>query len=959
MDCIKCNLRPAKKNSNFCIKCEPEPCLTWYKFKKERLLNKTRLNILTIIDDELLFYEYYQWDPEHFSPTLCWEDGGFKKNYDLMKSYFNEIYFHILRERLSSIAGTNIIEEGYLEVVESTFIRFWENVNSLLRRFHDDINPTSSGYINPILILLKKVLIDVQLKNVERYPDHLTKIIDNASSVFIRGSALFYLELYYQLFDENLIDDFQSELEMMDYETARDIILKPKILLVPWSHQIKGYENWSKNGHQGIIEMATSTGKTLIGMIAINELYKSNSKLKVRILTHSRAILNQWRSEVIEKMGILTPIDRDYTIPITVNDLEIHFNTIQSVMKDPQSYPCDLLIVDEVHHGAAPEFRKALTLPAKYKMGLSATIEGRMKLEELYPLLGPKVFSYSIHKAQEDGILPKFQWKVHSVYLSIKELSEFEDITNKIAKSFMTIKNDTDLIRKLSDNRMEYLEDIHDFIQLTEYCRMRKKDIPDNWKQLQGMILSRRWIIHRSKPKLDRAIILARRYHDNHKVIIFTMDIESCNEIEKSLKSSCTNVFMAHSGLKDKDPTDQINKFKAAKNGILIGARMLDEGLDIPDADIGINVASSKTKLQLVQRMGRILRRGEGKKPVFHHYIAITEDNNRIKEDDNLTFLDDLSWVMDTALKMSIDLEIEEDDLTLQKLKKESENMISRKYQKVLGRKQMEYGTLKVNDLLERFDLRALISITNYLNRIGPDKSISDEEWAEIIKKAHDLETNDPINLPGHWWILIMADRNSGKLRKILGDYLDSNTDKGTIDESDIPEIQDIQLMNRNFDEFESDGEHSYIKTTGVTSVKKPLSEKEKRFQKSFEFYKDRMKKLRSISYDSNKPYRRRPDASYKLGDKYDDVNSGKQFGFDSEGNFFKVDKNGRYYIDSTEGVKKLWFVFSKYKPNGGRLNINKEGNILTVIYNKRKDLSYVIFLGNVNDYKLRRNIFT
>lgn len=79
---------------------------------------------------------------------------------------------------------------------------------------------------------------------------------------------------------------------------------------------------------------------------------------------------------------------------------------------------------------------------------------------------------------------------------------------------------------------------------------------------------------------------------------------------------------------------------------------MLDEGIDIPDAEVGINVASSRTRLQLIQRPGRILRNRPGKHPVFHHFVAIPR--HYIVSEDSYSYQNDLAWITDMALKMGI-----------------------------------------------------------------------------------------------------------------------------------------------------------------------------------------------------------------------------------------------------------------------------------------------------------------
>jgi superfamily II DNA or RNA helicase len=52
---------------------------------------------------------------------------------------------------------------------------------------------------------------------------------------------------------------------------------------------------------------------------------------------------------------------------------------------------------------------------------------------------------------------------------------------------------------------------------------------------------------------------------------------------------------------------------------------MLDEGVDLPDVDIAINAAAEKTQRQLIQRRGRVLRRGGEHTPVFHQFVVDDE----------------------------------------------------------------------------------------------------------------------------------------------------------------------------------------------------------------------------------------------------------------------------------------------------------------------------------------------
>ncbi len=51
---------------------------------------------------------------------------------------------------------------------------------------------------------------------------------------------------------------------------------------------------------------------------------------------------------------------------------------------------------------------------------------------------------------------------------------------------------------------------------------------------------------------------------------------------------------------------------------------MLDEGIDVPEANIGIIASGTGSKLAYIQRLGRILRKKEGKEAIL--YEIITEE---------------------------------------------------------------------------------------------------------------------------------------------------------------------------------------------------------------------------------------------------------------------------------------------------------------------------------------------
>jgi superfamily II DNA or RNA helicase len=118
------------------------------------------------------------------------------------------------------------------------------------------------------------------------------------------------------------------------------------------------------------------------------------------------------------------------------------------------------------------------------------------------------------------------------------------------------------------------------------------------------------------------ALQIAIEQGRDHKCLLFHMTIDTCNWLQKQIANDGNEAWALHSDLSDDDRTDHLAAFKKARQGVLIAPRVLDEGVDIPDADVGINAANNTTKLQLVQRMGRVLRKYGNKEPVFYQLFC-------------------------------------------------------------------------------------------------------------------------------------------------------------------------------------------------------------------------------------------------------------------------------------------------------------------------------------------------
>lgn len=713
---------------------------TFDYFKTQKLDNNPAPVALSLADEELLnhYYNKYEFKTRQRTRFILQMDGN-SPAYSELEKYIAETSVIVLSEQFP--AGTEI-SDCYIE-----FTEFRRKLQDSLHSYPEAQKVT----------ILKKLGININYSPSE---------IDQISRLFSTESSLFAMELYLNLKREEKLEDYLNRCPRSEKAFKR-IAETPCILLDLWDHQKKARQNWINAGGKGIVQMATATGKTLVGLASAYDLFSREGSLNVLVICHSKAILNQWRREVIEKLGFLGNGDDSYTKPLTFrNKFVFQFETIQKVMKDPASYKSDLLIVDEVHHGAGARFRDALSVPCNWKLGLSATVEGQEKNTVLKEYLGKSVFTYTLKDARNDHIIPDFKLVIHKTFLDIAEEEEFDLITEKII-SLLNFINATQKreIFNLSKKRFERFENLGDFVRLMKNIRYQGDDVPKEWNHLMGLINKRRWVIHRSSPKIAHAINLTEKVAPDHKCVLFAMDIATCKHINKSLSGSLPS-FLIHSGLKEAEKDSQFRQFKNSSNGVLIAPKMLDEGIDLPDVDVGINVASSKTELQLIQRLGRILRNCPGKKPVFHHFVAVPR--NYIVSEDSFTFQNDLGWITDVALKMGIPIEevIHESEY-FSAFEREAESAVSQYFTGHESLKTENFGDINVQNLVDSILPEAQTKLIHLLG-MQNDK-ITDRKWADILRSAYSDESM--LEIPSHRWLLVIGDRNPEKIQDLINNH--------------------------------------------------------------------------------------------------------------------------------------------------------------------------------------------
>lgn len=609
---------------------------------------------------------------------------------------------------------------------------------------------------------------------------------------------------------QELIDETE-QLAKLTREEVKNRLGYPILMVDLWKNQEEGLEAWLDADREAILEMATATGKTVAGIGAIAylcgempnwpEQSPKTEDASIMVVAHSNAILAQWRQEIAEKLGfsVSAIADGDETDPLKMTTGEIEFHTAQWLQKRYErdledSY--DLIIYDEVHHlSREGGLGEAITRPNyEATLGLSATIrdeEGQQRRSRLEDLLAPVEYQYSLTEAIEDEIIPQFEWTVHPTTLDPVDQQEWEEKTDTISTLFQTIKGSQQTKRILEDLSVPFieLEHVGDFVQAHSAAEYEYDgEIPEEWVHLHEAITSRTWIRHRSQPKIDRAVELARGYleqSDHMKIMMFAMDIETTEEIETRLEPYAETAHAVHSQVassaskKNRIVQQRINAFDRADHGVLIAPKLLDEGIDVPDAEVGINVAGTKTKLQLVQRMGRILRKHSDQEPKFHHFVAVP-DENYIDGLDSREYAKEVNWVRELGELIEKQPEFDEaavDSDIIQRAERRGHEQWARDLLEDLDVETVQ-GSVDLEEIVKSLTTSAAKRI---ISCVSFDRGeVAEEDWQNAMTELRDSSREMGLSVRDRqhiWWLFPVYRDQPAELERILREVVRTQND--------------------------------------------------------------------------------------------------------------------------------------------------------------------------------------
>ncbi len=384
-------------------------------------------------------------------------------------------------------------------------------------------------------------------------------------------------------------------------DTARsyaDFHFTPSVTIEPRKYQQAALGAWNNHDRCGSVVLPTGSGKTFLAVQAI-----ADAGVSTLIVVPTIDLMNQWHATLTNAFGDQLPDKIGVLGGGSHNVTDLTVTTYDSAYRYINEYgdQFGLLVIDEVHHLPAPTYQQIPEMTiAPYRLGLTATYErADGQHEVLEELIGPVVYEENV-----DELAGEYLSEYETIHLKIELTSEERE---KYDEEYQ-------IYRDYIDN--------HDFDIWKErgYQEFLKRSSYDPQGR-RALIAKQRSeeIARTAEKKLDTLDNLLKRHYSD-RTIIFTANNDFAYDISREFIVPC----ITHQTETD-ERTEILERFRTGEYSMLVTSQVLDEGIDVPAANVGIILSGSASKRQYAQRLGRILRPTDDRQPA-RLYEIISDD---------------------------------------------------------------------------------------------------------------------------------------------------------------------------------------------------------------------------------------------------------------------------------------------------------------------------------------------
>ena len=382
--------------------------------------------------------------------------------------------------------------------------------------------------------------------------------------------------------------------------------------------QLEAAKAWIDNGCRGSVIFSTGTGKTEIAFECARWAAKLSGQNRFTILfLVPRIVLIEQNVRRLRRYGV-----SDDHIGIYYGERkdirEITISTYQSAINNYNLIrSANMVVLDEVHlvSESAVAFDSIFDIivedSRKAILGLTATINEKDPKYQTILTVVPPVKKYMIKDAVTDGRLAKPIVKPVEVSFTSEEQKSYEEASAAIK----------DISRKLQ---------AYDPVKMTKIL-MRGGSRASMAKIWFAHVRKRKELLSATRQKLLKAVELIKR-HRSERIMIFSETIDSIQQLKAILEANGIPAQTIHNGIKPKERKEILESW--GKDYFpLLSVHTLEIGYDVPQVGIAIIIASTSNMNQVAQRIGRVVRKVDGKDQalVYVVYVSGTKDDNVLK----------------------------------------------------------------------------------------------------------------------------------------------------------------------------------------------------------------------------------------------------------------------------------------------------------------------------------------
>jgi superfamily II DNA or RNA helicase len=364
-----------------------------------------------------------------------------------------------------------------------------------------------------------------------------------------------------------------------------------RVLPEPRPYQLEALEAWNRARGRGVVVLPTGSGKTQVALMAID--LRKRSTL---VIAPTLDLVRQWYDALRRTFAIDVGVvggGEHRVEKLTVSTYDSAY-----LYMDRLGARFGLVVFDECHHlpsGAYSSAARASLAP--YRLGLTATPERTDGREsDLVELVGPEVYRRDIVELS-GKYLADYETQRVLVHLTPAERVEYDE-ERRLYISFL----------RMQGISMSSPAGWSDFV--------KRSSVSADGRRAMSAYRRQREIAFAAAAKLDYLEHLLDEHRDD-RTLVFTQDNATAYAIARRFLIP----VITHQ-TKVSERSEILERFRDGVYRAIATSKVLNEGVDVPAANVAVVISGSGSVREHVQRLGRILRPAADKRAILYEIVT-------------------------------------------------------------------------------------------------------------------------------------------------------------------------------------------------------------------------------------------------------------------------------------------------------------------------------------------------